>query len=125
MSDQPAAVVERWIDSYNKLDFEAMEACLAPELDFAHYNRGFAFGSASELIATLRTFADEYLPDRNLGEALRVTVSGDVVVREQMWTGTLAVDLPGFGSAGDTVNERLCAVYTVRDGRIVEYYDYG
>lgn len=57
--------------------------------------------------------------------ALRVTVNGDVVVRERMWTGTLAVDLPGFGSAGDTGEPAPLHVYTVRDGRIVEYYDHG
>lgn len=122
----PAAqVVERFMDAYNAQDFDTMEACLAPDLDFQHYNRGFSFSSAAELIATLRTFAAEYIPDRILGPALRVNTAGEVVYREQLWTGILAADLPGFGSAGDPVNERLCTVFTVRNGRIVEYYDYG
>lgn len=125
MSDRPADVVERWIDAYNALDWDGMQACLDPDLDFAHYNLGFAFPSASELIATLKTFASDYLPDRHLGPALRVTAGGDVVIREQMWTGTLAVDLPGFGGAGDPVEKRLATVFTVRNGRIVQYYDYG
>jgi steroid delta-isomerase-like uncharacterized protein len=119
-------VVERWFASYNAQDFDAMEACLAPDVDFQHFNRGFAFTTADELMATLRAFAADYMPDRNLGPALRTNTVGNVVYREQLWTGTLAVDLPGFGSAGDAVSERLCTVFTVgEDGRITEYYDYG
>lgn len=120
-----AEVVERYVDAYNAQDFAVMEACLAPDLDFQHYNRGFAFKSAAELVGTLKTFAAEYLPDRRLGPSLRTNVAGDVVYREQRWGGTLVADLPGFGSKGDTLDDRLLTVYVVRDGRIVEYYDYG
>jgi ketosteroid isomerase-like protein len=126
MSEKSAAeIVEAYVDAYNAQDFEAMEALLSPQLDFQHYNRGFSFASAAELVATLRAFASDYLPDRKLGPALRVNVVGDVVYREQQWGGTLAVDLPGFGSKGDTLDDRLLTVFTVRDGVITEYYDYG
>ncbi len=118
-------VVERWVSAYNAQDFEAMEACLAAEVNFQHFNRGFSFQGSTELISTLRTFATAYLPDRRLGPALRTVTSGNVVVREQLWTGTLAVDLDGFGSAGDAVSQRLCTVFTVENGLITEYYDYG
>ena len=126
MSEKSAAeIVEAYVDAYNAFDFDGMEALLAPQLDFQHYNRGFSFSSAAELVATLRTFAADYLPDRRLGPSLRTNVVGDTVYREQRWGGTLAVDLPGFGSKGDTLDDRLITVYTVRDGQITEYYDYG
>lgn len=125
MSESAAEVVERYIEAYNALDFAGMEKLLSPTLDFQHYNRGFAFTSGAELVATLRTFAADYLPDRKLGPAHRLNVVGDVVYREQQWAGTLAVDLPGFGSKGDVIDDRLITVFTVRDGIITEYYDYG
>lgn len=126
MSDATATgVVERYIDAYNARDFDAVTACLAPDLDFRHYNRGFAFTSATELVDVLREFAAKVIPDRRLGPALRTHTVDDVVYREQLWTGTLIQDLPGFGASGDPVSLRLSTVFTVRGGRIVEYYDYG
>lgn len=122
----PAAVVESFIEAYNAQDFDGMRACLADELTFAHYNKGFGFSKADELIETLKAFATDYLPDRQLGPALRVGVVGNRVYREQMWTGTLAVDLPAFGSAGESISQRLCSVFTVgADAKIAEYLDYG
>lgn len=122
----PAAAVESFVKAYNEQDFAAMRAALADDVSFAHYNRGFGFSSADELIATLRTFAQDYLPDRQLGPAIRVGVTGNRVYREQLWTGTLAADLPGFGSAREAVSQRLCSVFTVgSEGTIVEYLDYG
>ena len=122
----PAAVVESFVKAYNEQDFGGMRAALADNVSFSHYNRGFGFQSADEFGATLRAFAQDYLPDRQLGAAIRVGVVGDRVYREQMWTGTLAVDLPGFGSAGEAVSQRLCSVFTVGpEGTIVEYLDYG
>lgn len=119
-------VVERFVAAYNALDFDTMRSCLADSVNFAHYNRGFGFSSADQLVATLRTFATDYLPDRQLGPALRTATVDDRVYREQMWTGTLAVDLPGFGAAGEAVEQRLCSVFTVGpDATIVEYLDYG
>lgn len=120
-----AEVVERFIDAYNAQDFDALASCLAPELDFQHYNRGFSFTTAGDLVAILTTFAREYLPDRTFGPALRLNVAGDVVYREHRWTGTLAKDLEGFGAAGYEVDDTLCSVFTVQAGVIVQYYDYG
>lgn len=118
-------VVERYIDAYNAKDFDAVLDCLAPDLDFQHYNRGFAFNRASELVDIIREFAANAIPDRQLGPALRTHTVGDVVYREQLWGGTLTSDIPGFGAAGESISLRLSTVFTVRDGKIVEYYDYG
>src|SRR6201995_2818347 len=118
-------VVERLVAAYNAQDLEAMAELLAPELDFGRFNGAVSFRSSAELIAAFRGFANEYMPDRTRGRPLRTVVSDNIVYREQMWTGTLAADVPGSGTAGDKVSERLCSVFKVEDGRIVEYYDYG
>lgn len=122
----PSRVVETFIDAYNRFDFDCMRVCLADDVRFAHYNRGFAFQSADDLIATLRMFAATYLPDRRLGPALRTATVDSTVYREQLWTGNLAVDLAGFGSKGDAISQRLCSVFTIgADATITEYLDYG
>jgi limonene-1,2-epoxide hydrolase len=123
--EEDIEVVENFVTAYNALDFDAMIKLLTPDLKFAHFNRGFESSSSEELVETLRTFVNEYLPDRKLGPALRVGSVGGVVYREQMWTGTLVTDLPGFGSAGDAIEQRFCSVFVVCDGIITEYYDYG
>ncbi|KAL8286464.1 hypothetical protein RQP46_004481 [Phenoliferia psychrophenolica] len=119
--------VELFLSAYNSQDFNAAEKLLSPSLSFNHYNRGFGFSTSSDLISTLRTFANDYLPDRQLGPSLRSATVGMTVYREQMWTGTLKVDLPGFGKAGERIEQRLCSVFTVdpAEGRIIEYVDYG
>jgi limonene-1,2-epoxide hydrolase len=120
-----AEIVSSFCAAYNEQDFDAMLEFLATDLDFAHFNRGFSFTSSTELVGTLKTFATEYIPDRRLGDPIRTAVAGNVVYREQIWSGTLIADLPGFGSAGDKISDRLCSVFTVDDGKIVEYIDYG
>jgi hypothetical protein len=120
------AAVERYVEAYNAQDWTALEQVFAPDLHFEHVGRGFSFETSGELIATLKAFASDYLPDRAFGEATRMNVAGDTVYREHLWSGTLAVDLEGFGKAGDRIADRLCAVFTVNaDGRIGEYLDYG
>lgn len=121
-----AAAVERYVDAYNSQDRAALEEVFAPDLHFEHVGKGFAFDTSAELIATLKVFAADYLPDRTFGTATRTSVAGDTVYREHLWSGTLATDLDGFGKKGDQIADRLCAVFTVgSDGRIVEYLDYG
>jgi hypothetical protein len=120
------AATEALIKAYNDLDYDAYERLLAPDLKFFHHNQGHAFTKREELVAMVRTFAEEYLPDRKLGDAIRVTAIGNVVYREQVWTGTAAVDIPGFGNKGDKLEQQLCTVLIFDDnGIIVEYHDYG
>jgi len=59
-----AAVAERLVDAYNAKDFDALEALIDPHLDFAHFNRNFAFSERAPLMGVLRHFAAEFIPDR-------------------------------------------------------------
>ena len=122
----PEAAAERLIQAYNAKDFEAMEALIAPDLDFAHFNRDFKMTSRSELLEVLRAFAASYVPDRRFEAPERVTVSGNLVVREAWYAGTAAVDLPGFGTAGEAFRLRFCSVMRFDDNDIlVEWKDHG
>jgi SnoaL-like domain len=121
-----AAAAERLVQAYNAKDFDQLEVLIDPELDFAHYNRDFILGSRDALLSVLRDFAATYVPDRHFEPPERVTVSGDIVVREASYAGTAAVDLPGFGAAGEAFRLKFCSVMRF-DGRgiLVEWKDHG
>ncbi|WP_313804668.1 nuclear transport factor 2 family protein [Sphingobium sp.] len=121
-----AAAAERLIRAYNAKDFETLEALIAPDLDFAHYNRDFAMNSREALLEVLRGFASTYAPDRHFEAPERVTVAGDIVVREAWYAGTAAIDLPGFGAAGEAFRFKFCSVMRFDDaGLLVEWKDHG
>lgn len=121
-----AAAAERLIQAYNAKDFDALESLIAPDLDFAHYNRDFVLSSRDALLDVLRRFAAEFIPDRRFEPVERVTVSGDIVVREGWYTGTPAVDLPGFGAAGERFRLKFCSIMRFNaDGMLAEWKDHG
>lgn len=121
-----ASASERLIASYNAKDFDALSALIDPDLDFAHFNRDFILSSRAALIEVLKGFAETYAPDRRFEPADRVTVAGNIVVREAWYTGTAAVDLPGFGVAGETFRFKFCSVMRFNDdGLLVEWKDHG
>ena len=122
----PAAASEALIDAYNRKDFDALETLIAPDLDFAHYNRDFVLASRDALLEVLRGFASTYVPDRHFEPAERVTVSGDIVVREAWYAGTAAVDLPGFGQAGEAFRLKFCSVMRFDENDVlIEWKDHG
>jgi len=121
-----AAAANRLVDAYNAKDFATLEALMAPDLDFSHFNRDFAFRRREDLMAVLRTFAADLVPDRRFLVPERVTVAGPVVVREGFYTGTAAVDIPGFASAGGKIRLKFCSVLRFdHQGLLVEWKDYG
>ena len=126
MPRDPAAAAERLIQAYNAKDFDAMAVMIAADLDFAHYNRDFVLTSRDALLDVLRQFAADFIPDRRFEPVERVTVSGDIVVREGWYTGTPAVDLPGFGAKGEAFRLKFCSVMRFDDRDVlVEWKDHG
>lgn len=121
-----AAAADRLIRAYNAKDFSALEAAIAPDIDFAHFNRDFRLTDRSALIDVLKGFASIYVPDRHFEAAERVTVAGNIVVREGWYVGTPAIDLPGFGNAGEGFRLKFCSVMRFdAAGILVEWKDHG
>lgn len=121
-----AAAAERLISLYNAKDLAAMKPLISPDLDFAHFNRDFAFQKRDDLFNVLTQFAEVLAPDRHFLEPERVTAAGNVVVREAYWSGTAQVDLPGFANAGGTFRLKFCTVMRFDDnGILVEWKDHG
>lgn len=121
-----AARSDALIDAYNRKDFVAMAAMMCPALDFAHFNRDFLLEDREELIAILKQFASDLIPDRRFEAAERVLETGNIVVREAWYTGTPQVELPGFGPVGGTFRLKFCSVMRFDDdGLLAEWKDYG
>jgi ketosteroid isomerase-like protein len=125
MADNLASA-EAMIAAYNAQDFAAMKRQIAPDVDFAHFNRNFVLTSRDELLGVLRQFASDFFVERRFEPAERVIASGDSVVRIGWYAGTCAVDLEGFGKAGETFRFKFCSVLRFDDqGVIVEWKDFG
>jgi hypothetical protein len=120
------AIAEAMIAAYNAKEFAAMEAMIAPDIDFAHFNRNFAITSRDALIDVLRQFARDCFVERRFEPADRIFAAGDMVVREGWYAGICAVDLPGFGNAGESFRLKFCSVLRFdENGIIVEWKDHG
>lgn len=120
------AVTDRLISAYNAKDFGAMAALISEDIDFAHFNRDFVLTSRDALIGVLQQFAEQCVPDRHFEAPVRVSAIGNTVVREAWYVGTAAIDLPGFGMAGEAFRLKFCSVMRFDDeGVLVEWKDYG
>jgi hypothetical protein len=120
------ACANAMIEAYNAQDFARMERQIAADVDFAHFNRNFFLTSRDELIGVLRQFASDFFIERHFEPAERILASGDSVVRIGWYAGTCAVDLEGFGKAGEAFRLKFCSVLRFDDqGIIVEWKDFG
>jgi hypothetical protein len=120
------ACAEAMIAAYNAQDFAAMEGQIALDVDFAHFNRNFVLTSRDELLGVLRQFASDCIPDRHFEPAERMFSVDDTVVRIGWYVGTCAIDLDGFGKAGEAFRLKFCSVLRFDDaGVIVEWKDFG
>ncbi|HEX4108341.1 MAG TPA: nuclear transport factor 2 family protein [Solirubrobacteraceae bacterium] len=121
-----ASVADTLVAAYNEKDWDTLEPMIAPDLDFTHFNRNFAFEDRDGLMAIVKQFAAEFVPDRAFQPPERVTSAGNVVIRESYYTGTAQVELPGFAAQGEQINMKLCSVLRFNDdGVLVEWKDYG
>ena len=112
------------IDAYNAKDFDAMATFIAEDIDFAHFNRDFNLCNRDALLDVLKQFAQTCVPNRHFEKPERVFAVGDKVVREAYYVGTAAIDLPGFGAAGDAFRLKFCSVMRFSDdGMLLEWKD--
>jgi steroid delta-isomerase-like uncharacterized protein len=118
------AVAEGFISAYNANDLDALGELFSPDLKTRHHNRGVDLSGKEAMLEILRQF-EGIAPDKHFHSIRRKFVAGENVVIEHTWEATFEADVPGFAAKGETVTLELCSVYTIRDGLIVEYDDYG
>jgi ketosteroid isomerase-like protein len=123
MSDA-IAVANRWIAAYNACDFDALRSLMTEDFHLEHHNRNSVFRDPAALLEVIKGFA-AVAPGRRYHSIRRQLTDGRTVVTELTWEATPNVDVPGFGKRGETTRLDLACIWTVRDGRLCEYHDYG
>lgn len=121
---KPLALVERFFEAYNSKDLDEVAKTLAPDVGVRHHNRGVDLTGRDATIDIMKQF-EGIAPDRKFHAVRRKYECGDKVIFEHTWEATFGTEVEGFAAAGETVSLELCTVFTVRDGEIVEYDDYG
>ena len=117
-------IAKRWIAAYNAKDFETLAGLMTPDIHVEHHNRGACIDGAENLLSVMRQFAT-MLPDRRFHSIRRQFALGNTVVTELTWEGRSTVDVEGFAKSGETVKLELACLWTMRDGCVADYHDYG
>ncbi len=117
-------IAKRWIAAYNAKDFETLASLMTPDIHVEHHNRGAGIDGAENLLSVMRQFAT-MLPDRRFHSIRRQFALGNTVVTELTWEGRSTVDVEGFAKSGETVKLELACLWTMRDGCVADYHDYG
>jgi ketosteroid isomerase-like protein len=122
---EAVAVADAFLDAYNVGNDAALLALCAEDIEVVHHNRGLAitgrdaFEHALGIVGLL-------FPDKRFGNRRGAHQDGDTAVITHTWTGTAEAPVPGLASQiGEVARVDLCSIYTVRDGLIVSYHDYG
>jgi ketosteroid isomerase-like protein len=119
----PPAIVQCYIDAYNRQDVAALVACVADDVVFENLSNAgqsikvegrAAFAELAEQAASLFTARHQAI-----GNAV---VSGDQVALEVYWTGTPKIDL-GPMKAGEPVALRGASFMTIGDGLLTRIVD--
>jgi steroid delta-isomerase-like uncharacterized protein len=120
----PAETVNAYIDAYNAHDDEALLRVCSEDVYVTHHNRDLLARGKSEFRQMLGKFRG-LMPNKRFANRRGFYVDGNSVVVEHTWYGTSLEDAPGFARANEAAAVDLCTCFTVRDGLVVAYHDYG
>ena len=123
MSDS-IAVANRWIAAYNAKDFGTLRNLMTDDIHVEQHNRGVALDGQEAMLAIMTQF-EGLLPDRRFHSVRRQFAAGEHVVTELTWEAMPTVDIEGFAKKGEKIQLELACLWTIRNGRIAEYHDYG
>lgn len=118
-------VVDTFLAAYNEKDLRRIAPILDADVRMVHYGRNVDVKGAGSVLEMLERSAEGAFPDRRFHPPRRRLVAGPHVVVEHAWSATAQVDVPGFASAGEAVAMDLCTIFTVHDGLIADYAEYG
>ena len=120
----PVATVENFIAAYNAGDNESVLACCHDDVVITHHNRGVKIEGKQAFRDTLNVFKD-LIPNKKFSDRRALFADGGNVIVEHTWGGTATTDIPGFAKKGETLELDLATRYSIKDGLITEYHDYG
>ena len=121
----PAAreIANRFVERYNALDVEGLLGCYSDDVEFAAHPGGWAVSGKEELRGLAKASAAAF--SRREIRPLVWIVEGAKVCVECRFSAVTAAELADGTPAGATVEKPGCAVFVVRDDRIVRHVEYG
>ncbi|MFG6282270.1 nuclear transport factor 2 family protein [Sphingomonas sp. S6] len=117
------AIIQTYLDAYNRKDVAALVACVADSIVFEHVS-GEGNGvrvEGREAFAKLAAQGAALFTTRHQA-ARTAVVEGDRVAIEVDWQGIPAVDL-GSMAAGVPVTRRGASFLTIAEGRLIRIVD--
>lgn len=119
------ALIERYIDAYNRIDVDAMLATMDSEVIFENYSAG-VLSVRTAGIHELRYLAEN---SRYLFSARHQTITAyseaaGVAYAQIHFQGTFAVDLPNGVRAGQSIALDGRSEYRERHGKLIYIADY-
>jgi len=117
------AIIQSYVDAYNRKDVAALLACVADDIVFENVSNSgqsmklegrAAFAELAEQAATMFTNRHQAISN--------AVVEGDRVALEVDWTGTPAVDL-GSMKAGEPIAMRGASFMTITEGLLTRIVD--
>jgi steroid delta-isomerase-like uncharacterized protein len=117
------AIIQTYLDAYNRKDVAALVACVADNVVFENVSNSgqsmkiegrTAFAELAEQAATMFTTRHQTISS--------AVVDGSRVALEVEWTGTPAIDL-GPMKAGEQVAMRGASFMTIADGKLTRIMD--
>jgi hypothetical protein len=125
MSTDPISVVNRWIAAYNAGELDVIREICADDLVLIHHNRGFRLEGPDAIVGSMEEFT-AIGDNKAFGEPILQVSDGETVTTLHPWGFDAKVDIEPFQvKAGETVALDLASIWTVKDGKIVEYHDIG
>lgn len=122
--NDPISVANTWIKAYNEKHYETLRTVIDDDIAMEHHQRTDLVRGPDAVLKMMRDF-DGVTSIKRFHPPTRQFAAGDVVVTEHVWEAKATVDIPGFMNAGGTLKLDLCGVWTVVNGRVVKYEDYG
>jgi steroid delta-isomerase-like uncharacterized protein len=120
----PIDVANRFIAAYNAKDFATLRRLMTEDIHVEHHNRGFSLDGPDAVLDVMNRFA-ELVPDRRFHSVRCQFSDGQRVVTQIVWEATAVADVPGFAKKGEPIRLDLACIWTIREGRISDYHDYG
>jgi len=121
-TDEPKAVLQAYVDAWNRHDSLAIDSLLAPE----GVHEDFAWGFRGEGPADVRAFMRDVIavsPDYQW-QLTSSFSDGPRVVGEWTWTATFTGPSPSGPVNNQRITGRGAAVAEIADGKIVRLSDY-
>jgi steroid delta-isomerase-like uncharacterized protein len=125
-AQSPKAILQAYVSAWNRHDFAAFDALLAPDGTHEDIAAGFRGKGPAEIKNFMRDMLKGQ-PDLNW-QLTTVIQSGSIVAAEWTWTSTYTGDSPSGPQVARRISGRGASVAVIENGRIkrfTDYYDMG